>query len=260
MITVKSVIIFCQNDVSVDVSPVVFLSYQWGKQPQVKALYQRLVSLGYTVWMDIFQMGGGDSLYDKIDRGMRGCKVVVACVTTKYALSANCRREMSLADALKKPLVPLLFESMKWPPDGPMSMIFTELLYINVFRDEKIQDNWTGPKFDELKEKLRQHVPDGCLAGGKDDPGDASENVSKAGKTEVKSPKQETAQAKEQETSKPTSEAQSVTNRAAVAAATGVSRADNGKRQEQKNGPKNDSISDASSNSKAAKSKSCNIL
>ncbi|WAR00448.1 hypothetical protein MAR_024820 [Mya arenaria] len=139
-------------------SPVVFLSYQWGRQTQVKGLYECLTSLGYSVWMDIFQMGGGDSLYDKIDRGIRGCKVVVSCVTPKYALSANCRREMSLADALKKPIIPLLLEQTKWPPDGPMSMVFTELLFINVYRDENIQKTWTGPKIEELVSKLKEHV------------------------------------------------------------------------------------------------------
>ena len=139
-------------------SPLVFLSYQWGKQPQVKALYQRLTSLGYTVWMDIYQMGGGDSLYDKIDRGMRGCKAVVSCVTQKYSLSANCRREVSLADALKKPLIPLLLEQIKWPPDGPMSMVFTELLYINFSKDETVQLTWKCDQFDELIGKLGQYV------------------------------------------------------------------------------------------------------
>ncbi len=98
-------------------------------------------------------MGGGDSLYDKIDRGLRGCKAVVSCVTTKYSLSANCRREVSLADALKKPIIPLLLEQMKWPPDGPMSMVFTELLYINCYRDTDVQMSWKGPTFNELKGK-----------------------------------------------------------------------------------------------------------
>ena len=142
-----------------DESPLVFLSYQWGKQPQIMALYKRLTSLGYTVWMDIYQMGGGDSLYDKIDRGMRGCKAVISCVTLKYSLSANCRREISLADALKKPIIPLLLEQMKWPPDGPMSMVFTELLFINFYRDEGVQTTWQGDKFDELTGKLGQYVP-----------------------------------------------------------------------------------------------------
>ena len=104
-------------------------------------------------------MGGGDSLYDKIDRGMRGCKAVVSCVTQKYSLSANCRREVSLADALKKPVIPLLLEQMKWPPDGPMSMVFTELLYINFYKDEAVQMVWKGEQFNELKAKLGQFVP-----------------------------------------------------------------------------------------------------
>ena len=105
-------------------------------------------------------MGGGDSLYDKIDRGMRGCKAVVSCITQKYSLSANCRREISLADALKKPIIPLMLEQMKWPPDGPMSMVFTELLYINFFSDEKVQMVWKGEKANELIEKLKQFIPE----------------------------------------------------------------------------------------------------
>ena len=39
--------------------------------------------------------------------------------------------QLSLADAIKKPIVPLLLEKMTWPPEGPMSMVFTQLLYIN---------------------------------------------------------------------------------------------------------------------------------
>ena len=103
-------------------------------------------------------MGGGDSLYDKIDRGMRGCKAVVSCVTQKYSLSANCRREVSLADALKKPIIPLLLEDIKWPPDGPMSMVFTQLLYINFHRDEAVQMTWQGDQYEELRMKLGEII------------------------------------------------------------------------------------------------------
>lgn len=141
------------------VSPDVFISYQWGKQKEIIALFQRLTSLGFTCWLDIRQMGGGDSLYDKIDRGVRGCKVMLSSVTTKYALSANCRREVSLADALKKPIIPLLMEKIDWPPTGPMSMVLTQLLYVNFSKDESIQLSWEGKYFDELLSKIKQQVP-----------------------------------------------------------------------------------------------------
>ncbi|CAD5120087.1 DgyrCDS8667 [Dimorphilus gyrociliatus] len=136
-----------------EVSPDVFISYQWGKQPQIKRLYKKLSEMGYYCWLDIMQMGGGDSLFDKIDKGIRGAKVIISCVTPKYALSANCRREVSLSGALSKPIVPLLLEDMKWPPEGPMSMTFTELLYIGFHRkkDDKL---WEGDEFNQLISKI----------------------------------------------------------------------------------------------------------
>ncbi|XP_071509004.1 uncharacterized protein [Diadema antillarum] len=135
--------------------PSVFISYQWGKQPEIKRLFSRLTSLGYHCWLDINQMGGGDPLYSKIDKGIRNAKVVVSCVTPKYALSANCRREVSLSDILRKPIVPLLMEQMPWPPEGPMSMPFTQLLYID-FTKEASQANFDDEKFDELVQKIQE--------------------------------------------------------------------------------------------------------
>ena len=104
-------------------------------------------------------MGGGDSLYDKIDSGVRGCRVVLTCVTQKYSFSASCRREVSLADALKKPIIPLLLEKIDWPPTGPMSMVFSQLLFINFYRDEEVQMKLTGPKFDALLDKILEQLP-----------------------------------------------------------------------------------------------------
>lgn len=255
--------LFYQSQADVDVSPTIFLSYQWGKQPQVKALYERLLSLGYTVWMDIFQMGGGDSLFDKIDRGMRGCKVVVSCVTTKYALSANCRREVSLADALKKPIIPLLFESMKWPPGGPMSMIFTELLYINVYRDPEVQDSWTGIKVEELKEKLLQYAPNALQLEQK---GSANNNTS----SDVKSPAVITAHAVQRDAPKPEVEAQPISSHSANKFENGEANGEKksdvnskdvpGKLKEKSSDDTNNKKSSMTSDSQEKKSKSCIII
>ena len=67
---------------------------------------------------------------------------------------------MSLADAIKKPIVPLNLESkMTWPPEGPMSMVFTQLVYINFCKpNEDVQNNWNCPQFTELIDKMKQHL------------------------------------------------------------------------------------------------------
>ena len=106
------------------------------------------------------QMGGGDSLYDKIDKGIRNCQVVISCVTSKYSISPNCRREVSLADALKKPIIPLLLEKMTWPPEGPMSMVLTQLLYIDFCSNGiEVQKHWEAPQFDEMLNKIKVNLP-----------------------------------------------------------------------------------------------------
>ena len=74
--------------------PPVFLSYQWAHQSHVKLLHQHLGTAGYQCWMDVGQMGGGDKLFARIDAGIRAARVVVCCVTDKYAESPNCNREV----------------------------------------------------------------------------------------------------------------------------------------------------------------------
>ena len=53
----------------------VFISYQWDTQGEVNSLRDKLEKTGFSCWMDIGQMGGGDQLYAKIDEAIRNCKV-----------------------------------------------------------------------------------------------------------------------------------------------------------------------------------------
>ena len=136
----------------------VFISYQWDKQKQVTELYAKLEAIGVSCWLDIKQMGGGDSLYEQIDTGLRNCAAVVSCVTKKYALSANCRKEVSLADALKKPIVPLLAEAgMSYPPPGPMSPVLAPLKYLDFTQSATYEENKRN--FETLLMQLKQHLP-----------------------------------------------------------------------------------------------------
>jgi hypothetical protein len=109
-------------------------------------------------------MGGGDSLFEKIDSGIRHSLSVIACITLKYAMSINCRREMAPADALKKPIIPLLLEQTStWPPPGLMSLVFADKLYIDL-RDKKPpnpnDDLWSNKEFEQILALLKQYVPE----------------------------------------------------------------------------------------------------
>ena len=79
--------------------PPVFISYQWGFQNEVKLLKHHLNMAGYECWLDVGQMGGGDKLFAKIDNGIRGAKIVICCVTEKYAQSPNCNREVGIRES-----------------------------------------------------------------------------------------------------------------------------------------------------------------
>ena len=74
--------------------PKVFLSYQWDHQGEVQALKENLERAGYSCWMDIGQMGGGDQLMAKVNEGLRAAKIVLCMCTEKYASSENCNKEV----------------------------------------------------------------------------------------------------------------------------------------------------------------------
>ena len=61
--------------------PQLMISYNWDRQGDIVSLYKRLTQMGYRVWLDIFQMGGEDSLFEKIDSGIRHALCVIACIT-----------------------------------------------------------------------------------------------------------------------------------------------------------------------------------
>ncbi len=46
-------------------------------------------------------------------------QVVLCCLTSRYAVSESCTKEISLADLLRKPIVPIMVERTPWPPPGP---------------------------------------------------------------------------------------------------------------------------------------------
>ena len=70
----------CEEELSAGQPPLVFISYQWDSQDEVSVLRDVLETNGFSCWMDVGQMGGGDRLYEKIYEGIKHAKV---CGTPK---------------------------------------------------------------------------------------------------------------------------------------------------------------------------------
>jgi len=113
------------------VNSSVFISYQQDSQQDVVKIKSHLEKAGFNCFMDVGKIGGGDNLFQKIDQAIRNAKVVVACVTPKFVVSHFCNREMALADLLRKPIVPIMIVPTPWPPPGGMSLIFSQLVYVD---------------------------------------------------------------------------------------------------------------------------------
>ncbi|XP_054162277.1 uncharacterized protein LOC128960231 [Oppia nitens] len=113
-------------------APPVFISYQRDSQEQVSELRQKLELAGFPCWMDTRSMGGGDSLYGKIYDGISRAKVVLCCLTPRYVASPMCNREITLADVLHKPILPIIIEVTPWPPPGAMAVIMSSIVYIDL--------------------------------------------------------------------------------------------------------------------------------
>jgi hypothetical protein len=136
--------------------PQIIISYQWDCQRDVLSLYKQLTQLGYRIWLDIFQMGGGDSLLEKYNIVIRQSLCLLVCITPKYMKSINCQHEISLANALNKPIIPLLLEETNtWPPSNIILSMFAGKSYI----DFPYTDRWTGKQFEMLLAQLKLIVP-----------------------------------------------------------------------------------------------------
>ena len=69
-----------------------------------------------------------------------------------------CENEVTLANSLGKPIIPLLFGPVKWPPKGQLGPIFASLLYIRMSGTLESAGNFPENKLQELFQKVRQHV------------------------------------------------------------------------------------------------------
>ena len=99
-------------------------------------------------------MSGSESLYNKITQGLQGCRVMIACVTKKYTRADNCQQEIRLAYSLKRPIIPVVLEEVRWPLEGETGKLLMEYECIK-FENMNFDDT----NFETLVGKLNLYVP-----------------------------------------------------------------------------------------------------
>ena len=89
-----------------------FLSYAHENKNEVMKMLNHLTLANLTAWTDKDEMKQG-SIDEHMMNGINNSQVFVACVSTKYKDSENCKKEFNYALARKKDIVYVLCEKIK---------------------------------------------------------------------------------------------------------------------------------------------------
>ncbi|KAJ3118581.1 hypothetical protein HK098_005900 [Nowakowskiella sp. JEL0407] len=129
----------------------VMISYQWDHQKIVKCIHESLKQ-EFTVWIDLEQMHGHivQRMYEAVSRS----SVVIACYSSKYKVSYNCTKEISLADFLRKPIAPVHMD--KGPFDW-LEAIAPGVIYVDLAGIDHAHREWKS-KMNTLANEIRKKL------------------------------------------------------------------------------------------------------
>ena len=135
-----------------------FISYQWDIQEKIKILERSLIKqLGIKVWRDEEQLVSGTWLYDEITKGIKNCSVFICCITNKYSLSENCKREIMYAIDQRKKVIALMFENLKISELEGIGFAINPLLRINCYKEPLFYIG-EGKVYENLIESIKHYL------------------------------------------------------------------------------------------------------
>ena len=111
----------------------VFISYNRQSESIVRSLVGDIEELGNTVWFDQ-ELSGGQVWWDQILAKIRNCDLFVFVLTSESVNSEACKQEYNYADALGKPILPILVA------DGVSTNLLPSALSKVQFIDYRQQD------------------------------------------------------------------------------------------------------------------------
>lgn len=128
----------------------VMISYQWDSQALVKQIDRALKEKGLNIWIDYCDMKG--DINDAMAEAIEGAAVIVPVMTQAYQDSHNCKKELSLADAHRLPIVPIMAQK-GFTMSGWLSVIVAGKLYTAFPEDVSAET-----EFDRAVEEVHKNI------------------------------------------------------------------------------------------------------
>lgn len=125
----------------------VFLSYSRKDEAKARELKQLFEYLGYSVWLDTEDIGGGDLWRSEIVKGIENCQLYAVALTTHSINSEAVRREMDLARTKHKPILPIYTEPKPLKITREMEY---QLVGLHIVQYEEMFDARVGAVLDNL--------------------------------------------------------------------------------------------------------------
>lgn len=94
-----------------------FLSYSRHDSAMVDRLREDLEAGGHDIWLDTDDIRGGDRWRSSIAEAIGEADGVILLISSQSMASENVSRELSVADDLDKPIIPVRLESSEIPPE-----------------------------------------------------------------------------------------------------------------------------------------------
>jgi hypothetical protein len=117
----------------------IFVSYSREDQGLVRPLVEDIKALGHSAWFDE-ELSGGQVWWDEVLNQIRTCDVFVLAVSAATISSTACKREYGYAEAVGKPVVPVVVTEGVSPNLLPPALSRVQLLlYLRQDRSEALR-------------------------------------------------------------------------------------------------------------------------
>jgi hypothetical protein len=130
-----------------------FISYEWESKELVHQICDDLEKAGFTLWIDRHEVIPGQSIYEKIQKGINKSEVVLAFVTLKYCSSRSCQQEILFANSIKdKKVLYIVLEKInrQCAPNG-MGLLLTQKCYYGLYNKK-----WSNEELNNLKKAITE--------------------------------------------------------------------------------------------------------